>query len=111
MEIEGGNLFMAKRPRTLPLMQDRVTVLEDQIFQTQYRNFDEICQDNTKKLNKEQTDAFVDEMCERLVETINVLSNGSYIFITLVKSYLRNPVIDGFANSAITVGIPNNLLF
>ncbi|KAG1165520.1 hypothetical protein G6F49_012116 [Rhizopus delemar] len=61
---------------------------------------------------KEQASNFVEKVAGRLVESIAVSSNGSYMLIKQAEAYLRDsPTIDDCANSTITIGYPENLVF
>lgn len=61
---------------------------------------------------KEQASNFVEKVAGRLIESIAVSNNGSYMLITQAEAYLRDsPSIDDYANSTITIGYPENLVF
>lgn len=61
---------------------------------------------------KEQASNFVEKVAGRLIESIAVSNNGSYMLITQAEAYLRDsPSIDDCANSTITIGYPENLVF
>ncbi|EIE77433.1 hypothetical protein G6F46_012636 [Rhizopus delemar] len=61
---------------------------------------------------KEQASNFVEKVASRLIESIAVSNTGSYMLITQAEAYLRDsPSIDDCANSTITIGYPENLVF